>query len=68
MAVVFAAHGVVAGSFGARIPWVEDRLGLSPGDLGLALFMPALGAVLLMPFAGRVVDRPGGGRKRRTRP
>jgi predicted MFS family arabinose efflux permease len=60
VAVIFAVHGAVTGSFAARIPWIADHLSLSAGQLGLALIMPALGALSAMPFAGRVVDRFGG--------
>ncbi|GGO82213.1 MFS transporter [Wenjunlia tyrosinilytica] len=60
VATVFALHGCVAGSFATRIPWVQDRLDLSPGHLGLALSFPALGASLAMPRAGRLVHRCGG--------
>jgi fucose permease len=60
VAVIFAVHGAVTGSFAARIPWIADHLQLSAGRLGLALIMPALGALSAMPFAGRVVGRFGG--------
>lgn len=60
VAVIFAVHGAVSGSFAARIPWIADHLHLSSGQLGLALVMPALGALSAMPFAGRVVGRYGG--------
>lgn len=59
VAVVFAVHGAVTGSFATRIPWVQERLGLSSGQLGLALMMPAIGASLAMPLAGRIVYRYG---------
>jgi MFS family permease len=59
VAGVFALHGAVTGSFAARIPWVQDHLGLSPGALGIALLMPALGAVGSMPFAGHIIHRLG---------
>ncbi|WP_377267371.1 MFS transporter [Peterkaempfera sp. SMS 1(5)a] len=60
VAVVFALHGAVQGSFATRIPWVQERLDLSSGQLGLALMMPALGASLSMPLASRIVYRFGG--------
>jgi len=59
VALVFAVHGAVTGSFVTRIPWIQDRLGLSPGELGLALVFPAVGASLAMPLAGRIVHRFG---------
>ncbi|WP_406208454.1 MFS transporter [Kitasatospora sp. NBC_01560] len=60
VALVFAVHGAVGGTFVTRIPWLQDRLHLSPGQLGLALVMPAVGSFLAMPLAGRVVHRHGG--------
>ncbi|MBO1418332.1 MFS transporter, partial [Streptomyces sp. FH025] len=53
-------HGAVGGTFVTRIPWIHDRLDLSPGQLGLALVMPAVGSSLAMPLAGRFVHRYGG--------
>ncbi|MGW6918541.1 MFS transporter [Kitasatospora sp. NPDC054939] len=60
IALVFGVHGAVSGSFVSRIPWIQDRLDLSPGQLGLALVMPAVGSSLAMPLAGRFVHRYGG--------
>ncbi|MEV7601102.1 MFS transporter [Kitasatospora sp. NPDC089797] len=60
IALVFAVHGAVSGTFVTRIPWLQDRLDLSPGQLGLALVMPAVGSSLAMPLAGRFVHRYGG--------
>lgn len=60
IALVFAVHGAVSGSFVTRIPWIQDHLDLSPGQLGLALVMPAIGSSLAMPLAGRISHRFGG--------
>ncbi|MGW3180782.1 MFS transporter [Kitasatospora sp. NPDC001119] len=60
IALVFCVHGAVSGSFVTRIPWLQDRLDLSTGQLGLALVMPAIGSSLAMPLAGRFVHRYGG--------
>src|SRR3954468_6874455 len=59
---VFAVHGAVNGSFATRIPWIRDRLDLSPGALGLALLVPALGALVAMPATGALVHRVSGRR------
>ncbi|HEY3867980.1 MAG TPA: MFS transporter [Actinocrinis sp.] len=56
---IFAVHGAVMGTFAARIPALSAHLGLSSGQLGLALFMPGMGILLTMPFAGRLVHRLG---------
>lgn len=60
IALVFAVHGAVGGTFVTRIPWLQERLDLSSGLLGLALVMPAIGSSLAMPLAGRFVHRYGG--------
>lgn len=59
VAVVFAVHGAVMGDFATRIPWIQEHLGLSTGQLGLALVFPALGASAAMPLAARIVHRFG---------
>ncbi|GAA1935085.1 MFS transporter [Kitasatospora viridis] len=59
IAVVFAVHGAVAGTFASRIPAIQGHLHLSAGQLGLALVMPAIGASLAMPLAGRIAHRLG---------
>jgi predicted MFS family arabinose efflux permease len=60
VAVIFAVHGTVSGSFASRLPWIADHLRLDAGQLGLVLLMPAVGALVSMPFAGRLVGRLGG--------
>ncbi|MCE7079673.1 MFS transporter [Streptomyces sp. ST2-7A] len=56
---VFTVHGAVTGCFATRIPWIQEHLGLSTGQLGLALAFPAIGAAVAMPMAGRIVHRWG---------
>ena len=60
VALVFAAHGAVYGSFATRIPWLQDRLGIGPGLLGVALLAPSVGAMAGMPFSSRLIHRYGG--------
>ncbi|TWD75430.1 fucose permease [Kribbella amoyensis] len=59
VAVVFAVHGAVTGSFATRVPWIQDHAGVSAGQLGIALAFPALGAALAMPLAAGVSHRLG---------
>lgn len=54
VATVFAVHGAVTGNFATRIPWIQERLDISAGQLGLALAFPAIGASVAMPLAGRI--------------
>lgn len=65
MYVVFAANGVVMGSWVPRIPEVKSEFGLSPGVLGIVLLAPAIGALLAMPFAGGWASRSGSARATR---
>jgi fucose permease len=60
VAVVFAVHGAVSGSFATRIPWIQERLGLGEGALGVALLAPAAGSIVAMPMAGRLIHSRGG--------
>ncbi|GAA0915005.1 MFS transporter [Virgisporangium aurantiacum] len=54
---LFAVHGVVMGSFAARLPWVADHVGVGAGGLGVALLMPGFGAMLAMPLSARLTHR-----------
>lgn len=58
---VFALHGAVTSSFATRIPWLQDHLGLSTAELGLALVFPPVGAAVAMPLASRIMHRYGAG-------
>jgi fucose permease len=57
VAVVFALNGFVFASWVARIPEVQQSLGLTPGRLGLVLLGLAAGSVLALPTAGMWVHR-----------
>ena len=47
--------GTAFGSWAPHIPLVQERLGLGPARLGLALLMIAVGAVIAMPLAGALI-------------
>ncbi|WP_425575850.1 MFS transporter [Streptomyces axinellae] len=59
VAVVFAAHGMVSGTFATRIPWIREHLGPGPGWLGLALVFLTVGASAAMPLSARLAHRYG---------
>jgi MFS family permease len=59
VAAVFVINGLLFGSWAARIPAVRDRVGLSDGELGLALACIAIGAIVAMPIAGGRAARVG---------
>ena len=57
--VVFFASGAAYGSWVARIPALQDGLGATKSELGLALFGVAAGAVVALPVAGWLAARLG---------
>src|SRR3954451_1940850 len=57
--IVFFVTGGVFASWGARIPAVKEGLGLSAGQLALAILGIEGGAVLGLPLGGALVSRLG---------
>ena len=55
----FIATGFVFASWASRIPDVKEKLGLSPGRLGLLLLCLAFGSLIALPLAGAIVTRFG---------
>src|SRR4051794_1446847 len=66
LAVVFSIAGGVTASFAARVPAVQERLGLAPGRLGLAFLALEAGAVAGLPAAGALSARYGSRRSLRV--
>lgn len=58
-ASLFGVFGIAQGSWAGRIPWVQQNLDLSAGELGIALLGPAAGAIVLMPIVGSLARRFG---------
>lgn len=56
---VFGLNGALLGTWGARIPAIQDGLNTGPGGIAIALAALAAGALIAMPVAGRVVSRRG---------
>lgn len=59
VAVFFALHGVAAGSWAGRIPWVKEVRHLSSAALGLALMGAAIGGLVSAPLAAWLIGRFG---------
>ncbi|MFC6019805.1 MFS transporter [Plantactinospora solaniradicis] len=57
--LLFLLFGVAIGTWTARIPAIKERLGLTDGQLSLALLGLAAGAITGMQVTGRLVDRYG---------
>jgi MFS family permease len=63
---IFFLNGFVFGSWAARIPAVRDHVGLSDGELGIALACGAIGSIIAMPIAGGRAARLGSRRATRV--
>lgn len=59
VSLVFFANGTGFAVWAAELPAIKARLGLTDGELGVALFAFALGAIVVMPFAGYLATRFG---------
>jgi MFS family permease len=55
----FLAFGVMWGGWAALVPAVQDAVGATKGELGLAFFFVAVGSVPAMLLTGRELDRRG---------
>ena len=59
VSTIFFLTGAGTANWAVRIPAVQEQLGLSAGELGLALFGVSVGAITAMPLSGRLVARHG---------
>lgn len=59
IATVFTLNGLAIGTWGARIPAIQDRLHVGPGALAVVLAGLSVGALIAMPLAGRAASRRG---------
>jgi MFS family permease len=62
VSVLFVANAVVGAAWLPRLSQVQERLGLSDGELGLALAVGAAGGLAVGPAAGPLAARLGTGR------
>ncbi|GCE20398.1 MFS transporter [Dictyobacter kobayashii] len=56
---LFFSNGTVIATWATRIPAIQTKLNLPPGQLGIALLGAAVGALLAMNVAGRISVRFG---------
>src|SRR5687767_9878260 len=61
----FGVTGIVTATYASRIPAVQDRLGLTPAGLAVAVLAIEGGAVLGLPLGGAAVTRHGSRRSLR---
>ena len=59
VSLIFAINGMVFGTWASRIPALVDFHDLSPGSLGLLIFLAGLSAVIAFSIFGRAADRYG---------
>jgi MFS family permease len=59
VSAVFFLTGAGTANWAVRIPAIQERLHLTPGQLGFALLGVSAGAIASMPIAGRLVARHG---------
>ena len=59
VSIAFLLLGFGVGIWAAHIPVVQERLGLTPAILGLALFILAAGSLLSMPVIGWLIGHHG---------
>ncbi|GCF11459.1 MFS transporter [Dictyobacter arantiisoli] len=57
--LLFFFNGTVIATWAARIPAIQAKLGLPPGQLGIALLGSAVGALVAMNVSSRVAARFG---------
>jgi len=62
VAAMFLVNGALLANWVARIPAVQQRLGLSAGALGIALLGMAIGALAAFPVTGLLIAHYGGRR------
>ena len=55
----FVALGIVWGGWAALVPAIQEAVGATKGELGLALLFAGLGALPAMLLTGGLVDRRG---------
>jgi MFS family permease len=66
ISAVFVVSGATFATWAGRIPAVQDRLGLSPGGLGVALLGLTTGATVALPLSGALIARFGSRRTTRA--
>jgi MFS family permease len=59
VSTIFFLTGAGTANWAVRIPAVQDQLGLSTGQLGIALLGVSAGAIAAMPLSGWLVARHG---------
>src|ERR1700730_11804931 len=59
VSLIVGVHGVISGTWAARLPWIQGHIHASPGVLGAAMITLTAGSLALMPTTGLVTHRFG---------
>jgi MFS family permease len=62
-AFMYVSFALVFSTWIVYIPFIVERLNISEGKLGFALFMASLGSLVMIPVSNRLIDRLGVGRQ-----
>ena len=57
LGLIFTCNSLLFGNWITRIPDIKDAIGLSEGELGLALLGAPIGAMCIMPLSGWIIAR-----------
>lgn len=57
--IVFMSMAILFGAWVTRLPELKQYLGISEGQLGMALFAMPLGATVILPFFSKILGRLG---------
>lgn len=60
--LVFMVNSFLFGNWITRIPYVQNNLGISEGQLGIALLAVSVGGLAMMPFMSWIIGQIGTGR------
>jgi len=61
-AFLFFCFSLIFSTWVTYIPYIADKIGITEGKIGGAIFFASLGAFFMIPVANRLVDRVGVGR------
>lgn len=59
ISLCFLANGLYLGSWTPKVPEIVNRLGLTPGLMGLMVVLFGIGSITIMPISGALIARQG---------
>ena len=61
-AFFFSGFSLILSTWFIYIPYVSDKLGISEGEIGIAILFSAIGALVIIPLTKYLIDRIGEGK------